>query len=99
MRFNQSRTQTWQLLILIALIISIATAGAATTNSIRLAVGPFFAPSGNRPLEQMAAALPDLLTASLSQQGQFQLVERNKVDAIWNEWHLAEAGLTSADTV
>jgi len=73
--------------------------GAAETNSIRLAIGPFFAPAGNMSLEKAASELPDLLTASLSQQNRFQLVEREKVNAIWNEMHLAEAGLMSADTV
>ena len=75
------------------------SAGFAETNSVRLAIGPFFAPPGNQPLEKAASELPDLLTASLSQQNRFQLVEREKVNAIWNEMHLAEAGLTSADTV
>ena len=88
-----------RLLVLSALVFSGASAGAAETNSVRLAIGPFFAPAGNTPLEKAASELPDLLTASLSQQNRFQLVEREKVNAIWNEMHLAEAGLTSADTV
>ena len=58
---------------------------------------PFFAPAGDPALKKAAAELPDLLTASLPQGNRFQLVERDKVLAIWNEMHLAQAGLTSAD--
>jgi hypothetical protein len=89
----------WQQLIFGAAVLLMTSAGFAETNSVRLAIGPFFAPPGNQPLEKAASELPDLLTASLSQQNRFQLVEREKVNAIWNEMHLAEAGLTSADTV
>src|ERR1700691_2861088 len=86
-------------LILSALLLWAANSGAADTNSIRLAIGPFFAPADNAPLEKAASNLPDLLTALLPQDGRFQLVERDKVSTIWSELHLAEAGLTSADTV
>ena len=72
---------------------------AQETNSIRMDVGPFFAPSGNASLEKAAAELPDILMVALSQENRFQLVERDKVNAIWGELHLAEAGLTSADTI
>jgi hypothetical protein len=89
----------WQRLIFGAVVLLMTSVGFAETNSVRLAIGPFFAPAGNTPLEKAASELPDLLTASLSQQNRFQLVEREKVNAIWNELHLAEAGLTSADTV
>ena len=74
-------------------------AGALDTNTVRLAIGPFFAPVGNAALEKAAADLPDLLMVSLSHENRFQLVEREKINAIWSELHLAEAGLTSADTV
>ena len=86
-------------LVLAALVIFAGNAGAIETNSVRLAIGPFFAPVGNTTLEKAAADLPDLLTASLSHENRFQLVERAKINAIWSELHLAEAGLTSADTV
>ncbi len=86
-------------LVLSALVSLGASAGAADTNSVRIAIGPFFAPAGNQPLENIATALPDLLTASLSQQKRFQLVEREKVNAIWSELHLTEAGLISANSV
>jgi TolB-like protein len=85
--------------VLGALTLLAIHAGAAETNSVRIAIGPFFAPAGNAALGNAAAALPDLLMVSLSQENRFQLVEREKVNAIWNEMHLAEAGLTSADTV
>jgi hypothetical protein len=74
-------------------------ASALDTNAIRLAIGPFFAPVGNTTLEKAATDLPDLLMVSLSHESRFQLVEREKINAIWSELHLAEAGLTSADTV
>jgi len=43
--------------------------------------------------------MPDLLIVELSHEGRFQLVEREKVNAIWGELHLAEAGFVSAETV
>lgn len=86
-------------LILCALAFVATSTGATETNILRLAIGPFFTPAGNTSFGKMAAALPDLLTASLSQQDRFQLVEREKVNAIWSELHLTEAGLTSANTV
>jgi len=89
----------WWSLMWGSLLCCGAIAGAAETNSIRLAIGPFFAPAGNVALEKAASELPDLLAALLPQDGRFQLVERDKVTAIWNELHLAQAGLTSADTV
>jgi hypothetical protein len=86
-------------LIIAALLYFVAGTGFAETNVVRLAVGPFFAPAGNPKLAEAAAPLPDLLTAALSPDNRFQLVEREKVNALWSEFHLTEAGLTSADTV
>jgi curli biogenesis system outer membrane secretion channel CsgG len=82
-----------------SLLLCGAIASAAETNSIRIAIGPFFAPAGNAALEKAASELPDLLPALLPQESRFQLVERDKVTALWNEMHLAQAGLTSMDTV
>jgi hypothetical protein len=89
----------WRLLVLGALVFMGAGAGAAETNSVRLAIGPCFAPAGNPKLDEAAAAFPDLLTVSLSRDNRFQLVEREKANAVWSELHLTEAGLTSAATV
>src|SRR5205814_2328533 len=61
--------------------------------------GPIFTPEGNEELKQAAANVSDLLMVELSHQNQFQLVEREKVNAIWNELHLTSAGLTASDTV
>ena len=72
---------------------------AAQSNPVRLAVGPFFGPAANGALQETAAALPDLLTAELSHQNRFQLVERDKVSAIWNELHLTSSGLAESATV
>lgn len=71
----------------------------AETNLVHMAVVPFHAPAGNSKLQNAAQALPDLLTAALSSNSRFQLVEREKINAVWGELHLTEAGLTSADTV
>ncbi|HTB83792.1 MAG TPA: CsgG/HfaB family protein [Candidatus Sulfotelmatobacter sp.] len=71
----------------------------AQTNAMRIALTPFAAPADNPMLMHAAVALPDMLTAALSEDGHFQLVERDKIDGLWNEMHLTEAGLVSADTV
>jgi curli biogenesis system outer membrane secretion channel CsgG len=82
-----------------ALALFVINARAAESNSVRLAVVPFFAPPGNSDLQQIASRAPDLLMVELSHDNRFQLVEREKINAVWSELHLAEAGLTSADTV
>jgi TolB-like protein len=82
-----------------ALMFSRTNAGAAESSPMRLAVVPFSAPPGNGDIQQIAASAPDLLMAELSHDKRFQLVEREKVNAIWRELHLAESGFVSADTV
>jgi TolB-like protein len=72
---------------------------AAETNIVRIGIGPFFAAAGDQQLAQAAAALPDLLTTLLSQDNRFQLVERERINTVWSELHLTQAGLASADTV
>jgi len=78
-----------------SLVCCSGRAGAGETNTIRLAVGPFFAPPGDLALERAASQLPDLLAALLPQENRFQLVERGQVLGIWNEMNLAHAGLAS----
>jgi len=95
---NQTRLELQRFFLITAFWLT-AGAGFADSNMVRIALTPFSAQAGNPKLEQVATALPDLLTASLSHDSRFQLVERDKVNAIWSEMHLAEAGLTSADTV
>src|SRR5947209_1922812 len=89
------RTIPLWLVILGCALIAFATSisGGAESSSIRLAVGPFFAPEAHKELQTVGSALPDLLTAELSHQSRFQLVERDKVNAIWNELHLTSSGL------
>jgi len=82
-------------LILGLLVGCSGMAGAGETNTIRLAVGPFFAPPGDTALERAASQLSDLLAALLPQANRFQLVERDKVQGIWDEMNLAQAGLAS----
>lgn len=95
---KQMRRLHWVLLFGAVLYFGASVADAGT-NVVRLAIGPFFAPAGNASLEKAASELPDLLAATLPQGDRFQLVERDKVNAIWSELHLAEAGLTAADSV
>jgi len=71
----------------------------AETNMVRLAVGPFYSPPGNEPLQKAAQLLPDLLTVSLSGQSQFQLVERQKISEVWRELNLTRNGMSSADSM
>jgi TolB-like protein len=85
--------------IFLALACLLAVSAGAQTNSLHLAVMPFSAPEGDAPLEQAAASLPDLLMTALSQDDRFILVEREKINTVWSELHLAQAGLDSADTV
>lgn len=73
-----------------------AHATATEPNPVRLAVIPFSAPQKNDLLRKAAGELPDLLMVRLSQKNQFQLVERDKVNLIWSELHLAEDGFVSA---
>lgn len=70
----------------------------ADPTAIRLAVIPFSAPQKNAGLQQAASQLPDYLMVGLSRENDFQLVERDKVSAIWSELHLAENGFVSAAT-
>ena len=86
-------------IILIGLVWGITGISFAQTNLIHIAVVEFTAPAGNQSLGNAAAALPDMLTATLSQNNRFQLVERDKINSVWGELHLTEAGLTSADSV
>jgi hypothetical protein len=87
----------WRWLIVVLLLFTRANAQVAESNSVRLAIGPFFTPPNDATLAKAASELPDLLTASLTQDGRFQLVERSKVNELLNEMHLTEAGLTAAD--
>ncbi len=71
----------------------------AESNTLRLAVGPFFAPVGNDSLHQASQVLPELVVAELSRLPRYQLVEREKVQAVWNEMNLGASGLVERDTV
>ena len=81
----------------VVLFASIATGGES--KNVRLAVVPFFAPAGNDQLQKVSLVLPELLTAELSHQSSFEVVERDKVGAILNELQLAADGLSSSDVV
>jgi len=82
--------------VAVVLAVFVANAGAIETNSVRLAVGPFFVPPDNEALQNAAAMLPDLLTVELSKQNHFQLVERQKVSEVWRELNLTINGMNSA---
>jgi hypothetical protein len=78
-------------LIALAMLLFSANALMADTSSTRLAVIPFSAPQKNEVLQQAASQLPDLLMVELSHENYFQLVEREKVSAIWSELHRCTA--------
>lgn len=86
-------------LFAVALALFAINVSEAQTNSVRLAVVPFFAPPGRGDIQQIAANTPDLLMVELSHENHFELVEREKVNAIWSELNLAKSGFVSADTV
>jgi TolB-like protein len=86
-------------LLALLFIGSDLTLRAAESNAPRVAVGPFFAPVGNDRLRQASQVLPELLVAELSDNLRFQLVERDKVQAVWSELNLNASGLVARDTV
>src|SRR5438309_864779 len=86
-------------LFALALVSCAASLCGAESNVVRLAVGPFFAPAGNDGLRQASRVLPELLAADLSGTPRFQLVEREKVQAVWNELNLSVSGLVARETV
>lgn len=54
----------WKLFA-VALALFAINVSEAQTNSVRLAVVPFFAPTGNGNIQQIAASAPDLLMVEL----------------------------------
>src|SRR5260221_576332 len=91
---------SWRAPLLALSLLSCAAAlRGAESNVVRLAVGPFFAPAGNNSLRQASQVLPELLVAELSGAPRFQLVEREKVRAVWSELNLSASGLVARDTV
>lgn len=86
-------------LIIPAMLLLTANTLMADAGSTKLAVIPFSAPQKNEALQKAASQLPDLLMVELSRENYFQLVERDKVNAIWSELHLTENGFVSAATV
>jgi hypothetical protein len=74
-------------------------ARAAEQANLRVAIGPFFAPALNDRLQQTSKLLPELLMADLSHQARFQLVERDKVQSLWNEMNLTASSLVARDKV
>lgn len=86
-------------LIAVLFVSFAAWSPAAEQKTLRIAVGPFFAPVANEGLRQASQAMPELLMAELSHQSRFQLVEREKVENIWSEMKLTGSGLVARDTV
>jgi TolB-like protein len=68
-------------------------------SSVRIAVGPVFAPVNRQDLRDAAQIVPELIAVDLSQRPEFQLVEREKTETIWNELKLDAAGLVSREKV
>src|SRR5262245_36017252 len=86
-------------LILVLALFCVPASRAATSQPTRVAIAPFYAPKGQPALQQTADTIPELLAVELSHQQQFQLVEREKVSAIWDELHMAADGLQEVSTV
>ncbi|HWY30023.1 MAG TPA: CsgG/HfaB family protein, partial [Candidatus Acidoferrum sp.] len=74
-------------------------APANEPNQVRLAVGPFSDSDGNQSFKDAVTLLPDLLTARLSADGRFQLLERQRISELWNELNLTVNGLDSSTTM
>jgi TolB-like protein len=91
---------SWRVTVL-AMLLAFSPVGlqGGDSNTLRLAVGPFFAPVGSDSLRQASQVLPELLVADLSHMSRFQLVEREKIQAVWSELNLSASGLVERDTV
>ena len=96
------------LLRFVCWLIAASTAGpalqpmashAATSNLVRIAVGPFFAPALDKNLTGAAQLIPELLTSELSHAARFQLVEREKIQTVWSELDLGASALVGRDSV
>jgi TolB-like protein len=98
---NPAITSHRTLISLLAFTVASLLTGAAAEPplTIRLAVGPFFAPAANDELQKVGKVLPEMLSAELSHASRFRLVEREKVQALWTEFNLSAAGLVARDRV
>ena len=83
-------------LLLAAWLLSSASAQAAP---VRVAIGPYFPPPAGDALRATARALPELLTVELSREARFQLLDRDKVQALLTELNLGAAGFSSRNGV
>ena len=86
-------------LLVAGIVVSAVDSPAAEPKPIRLAIGSFFAPVASESLRQASQTMPELLMVELSHQSRFQLVEREKVEAVWSEMKLTSSGLVARDTV
>jgi hypothetical protein len=100
---NAPRSSVWAFAPIFALLLSILSlarsAPAAEQTHLRLAVGPFFAPALHDRLQNATKLLPELLIVELSHESRFHLVERDKVQSIWNEMNLSASSLVARDKV
>jgi TolB-like protein len=94
---QKKRPNRW--LGVLAIWLGAVVLSGAQTNPVHIAVVSFSAPIGNQDLQVAATSFPDLLTTALSRDDRFRLVERQRIAAVWSEFHLTEAGLESATTV
>lgn len=82
--------------ILLALVVSLQ---GADSNSLRVAVGPFFATKQDFATVKLATALPDLLAVELSSSTQFQLIEREQTHVFMKELNLTASGAVESGSM
>src|SRR4051812_43517891 len=81
------------------LLGSLFLAWPAEPSPLRVAVTPFSVPVGYKSLGEASKVLPDLLAVELSKMARFELIEREKVQAICKELNLSASGLVARDSV
>src|SRR6185503_7567862 len=96
-----ARPRTAAMRLSLAALLSLPSfvTSAGEDGSIRLAIGPFFAPPSQESLRQASGWIPELLTADLSHSTDLVLVEREKVQAVCRELQLSSASLVDKATV
>jgi len=77
----------------------VVTAAIAVEKITCVAVGPFFAPGHDQQLVNFSEALPELLTAELSSNARFHVLERQQMHAVLKELDLSSAGMIDAASI
>jgi hypothetical protein len=99
MKTSPLDSQRLALLFAVAATFLPFLARGAETKAVRVAIGPFSAPPLDDELRQAGQLIPELLASDLSHSSRFQLVEREKIEAVWNELNLTAGSLVARDRV